>query len=78
MQNVEIHIRGKISQDWEDWFGGLKITHQTDGCTVLRGSVRDQSALYGLLSQLSNLGVQLISVSSESENNNGQGKEVKI
>lgn len=50
MQQVEIHVRGQIDRDWSDWLGGLKITHTADGSTVLSGPVRDQAALYGLLS----------------------------
>jgi hypothetical protein len=80
MQQVEIRIKGQIDRDWSGWLGGLKITHTADGSTVLSGPVRDQAALYGLLSQLSNLGLQLISVSSESVvNTRGRqgGKDVK-
>jgi hypothetical protein len=75
MQQVEIRIKGHIDRDWADWLAGLKITHNADGSTVLKGPVRDQAALYGLLSQLSNLGLQLVSVSSERVNNTGRGKE---
>jgi hypothetical protein len=64
MQEVEIRVRGQIDRDWSDWFGGLTITYTEDGETVLTGSVRDQAALYGLLSRLSRLGLQLNSVTS--------------
>lgn len=65
MQQVEIRIKGQIDRDWSDWLGGLSITHTAQGETVLNGSVRDQAALYGLLSRLSDLGIQLNSVTSD-------------
>ena len=64
MDKVEIKVRGQIDRDWSDCFGGLTITHTENGETVLTGSVRDQAALYGLLSRLSQLGLQLNSVTS--------------
>ena len=64
MQKVEIRIKGQIDRDWSDWIGGLAINHTPQGETVLTGSVRDQAALYGLLSRLADLGLQLNSVVS--------------
>ena len=63
MEQVEIHIKGQIDKNWSDWLEGLSINYQ-QADTVLTGSVRDQSALYGLLFRLSNLGIQLISLNS--------------
>lgn len=65
MQKVEIYIKGQIDQCWSDWLGGLKITHISDDRTILSGSLRDQSSLYGVLSQLAKLGIVLISISSK-------------
>jgi hypothetical protein len=77
MQQVEIRVKGQIDLDWSDWLGGLKLSHYPDGSTILSGSVRDQAALYGLLSKLSDLGLQLVSVSSSICENTGKGKEAK-
>ena len=65
MLQVQIRIRGHIDRDWSDSLASLDITHSPDGVSVLAGSVRDQAALYGLLSQLSNLGLGLVSFSCE-------------
>ena len=70
MQKIEIRIKGHIDRDWSDWMGGLIITH-TGRETVLTGSVRDQAALYGLLSRLADLGLQLNSVTSAGTNMEG-------
>ncbi len=71
---VEIRIKGQIDRDWTDWLGGLKIAFQPDGSTLLSGAIRDQAALYGLLSQLANLGLQLVSVSCATVDNAGDRK----
>ena len=65
MEYVEIVIKGHIDEEWSDWFGSLDIHHTLDGNTLLKGSIRDQSALHGLLSTLPNLGLQLMYVTSE-------------
>ena len=62
MQQIEIRVKGQIDRQWSDWFDGFKITHTEQGETVLTGRVIDEAALYGLLSKLRNLGLQLLSV----------------
>ena len=64
MLKVEIRFKGQINQQWSEWFGGLTVSHSDDE-TVLSGLVADSSALYGILSRLRDLGLQLTSVSSE-------------
>ena len=63
---VEIRIKGQIDRKWSDWLGGVTVIPTADGETILTGQVNDQSALYGLLSSLSRLGLQLVSVSCAS------------
>jgi len=65
MQKVEIHVKGQINEKWSGWFGGLAISHPDSDATVLTGLVADQSALYGIIFRLRDLGLQLTSVSSE-------------
>ena len=60
--SLEIKVKGQIDEDWADCLGGFAFDHTGEGDTVIKGSVRDQSAYYGLLLQLSNLGMQLVSV----------------
>jgi hypothetical protein len=71
---VKIYVKGQIDQCWSDWLGGLQISHTSDGRTVLRGYLRDQSSLYGVLSQLAKLGLVLVSVSSKLDNAGGDKK----
>ncbi len=64
MDEIEIRLKGQIDRNWSDWLEGLAIAHTENGETILTGSVRDQSALLGLLNKLSGLGLRAISVAS--------------
>lgn len=55
----EIVIRGYIG---DIWFEELTVIKQPDFTTVLRGQLVDQSALYGVLRKINDMGVDLISV----------------
>lgn len=58
----EIRIFGHLDGHRMRSFAGMTITHLPHGVTALTGPVRDQAALYGLLSRIRDLGVPLISV----------------
>jgi NADPH:quinone reductase-like Zn-dependent oxidoreductase len=58
----QIKVEGHLGQQWTDWFEGLTITREEDGNTLLTGPVVDQSALYGLLKKVRDLGLTLLSV----------------
>lgn len=58
----EIRLEGHLPNRWSDWFDGLTLTRESDGTTLLQGSVVDQSALYGLLQKVRDTGLPLISV----------------
>jgi hypothetical protein len=50
-----------LDDRWSEWFGGLQIKNETEETTV-SGTLPDQSALYGLLDQMRDLGVAVITV----------------
>jgi len=58
----EIRLKGHLGARWTAWFDGLSLTQESDGTTVIRGSVIDQAALHGLLSKVRDLGLPLIAV----------------
>jgi hypothetical protein len=61
-RRYEIRLKGHLDSRWAAWFDGLSLTNETDGTTVIRGPVADQSALHGLLQKVRDLGVPLVSV----------------
>jgi hypothetical protein len=58
----EIRVQGRLASRWAEWFDGMTLTPDGEGTSVISGTVADQSALYGLLRKLSDLGVPLLSV----------------
>ena len=58
----EIRLKGHLDHWWAERFAGLSFTHARDGTTILAGPVVDQAALYGLLRQVRDLGLPLVSV----------------
>ena len=59
----QIRIKGHLGRQWTDWFGGLTITLEDNGDTLLTGPVVDQAALHGLLKKVRDVGMPLLSVS---------------
>ncbi len=57
----QIRIKGHLGPQWTDWFGGLTVTLEDNGETLLTGPVVDQAALHGLIKKVRDLGMPLIS-----------------
>ena len=58
----QIRVKGHLGSRWKDWFGGLTVTLEDNGETLLTGPVVDQAALHGLLRKVRDLGIPLVSV----------------
>ena len=58
----QIRIKGHLGRQWTDWFGGLTITLEDNGETLLTGPVVDQAALHGLLRKVRDVAMPLLSV----------------
>jgi hypothetical protein len=57
----EVRVTGLVPEDALEDFGDVRMT-TTAVCTVLSGSVTDQSALLGLLARLRALGLDVMEV----------------
>ena len=57
-----IEVSGHLDPKWADWFDGFDITQKDSNTTLLSGTVKDQSALHGLLAKIRDLGLSLLSV----------------
>ena len=60
--HYQIRLQGHLDSRWAAWFDGLSLTDESDGTTVINGSVVDQAALHGLLGKVRDLGLPLIAV----------------
>lgn len=60
----QIRVKGHLGSQWTDWFGGLTVTPEENGETLLTGPVADQAALHGLLRKVRDLGMPLVSIVS--------------
>jgi len=65
--SYEIRLKGHLAPRWADWFDGLTLTQESDGTTLLSGSVVDQASLHGLLARVRDLGLPLIAVHRRTE-----------
>ena len=63
--SYEIKVRGHVDGHWSDWLGGLEITQDEQGNSHLTGVIPDQAALHGVLNQIRNLGLTLISIAPQ-------------
>ena len=59
----EIRLAGHLGKHWEARFEPLCLKHDPNGETVLTGML-DQAALHGVLLQIRDLGLKIISVQS--------------
>ena len=65
----QIRLKGHLGRHWADWFEGLTITLEDNGDTLLTGPVADQAALHGLLKQVRDGGLTLISINQINRSN---------
>ena len=62
MRQLKIRVKGRLDEHWSEWFDGFTISYHGEDETVLSGLIRDQAALYGLLTKLRDLGLWLVSL----------------
>jgi hypothetical protein len=62
---VKIELKGLAPAYRERLFEGMTLTHNEQGNTVITGFVQDQSALFGLLDKIRNLGMNILSLKIE-------------
>jgi hypothetical protein len=60
----QITVKGHLDSQWSAWFDNMMISHEANGEAVLRGSLADQSALYGVLAKVRDLGLPLLAVTT--------------
>ena len=63
-------LRGELGDAFGFLFAGLRL-QRVAGMTVLTGQVTDQAHLAGLIEQIQELGVELVSVNPDQETDGG-------
>jgi hypothetical protein len=56
-----ITVQGHLDTKWKDWFEGMAISYEGRN-TLLSGNIKDQAHLHGILNQIRDLNLKLISV----------------
>ncbi len=69
--HYEIKVQGYLDGHWSEWLGGLAVNHDGEGYTLLSGLIPDQAALHGILVQIRDLGLPLISLKCTLDNKEG-------
>ncbi len=74
--HCHIRVRGHLDPSWHHRLAGFQITHEEAGISLLSGLLPDQAALHGVLVQIINLGLPLLSLeTSEVAQQEGKGGE---
>lgn len=61
-----IQVQGHLTDDWSDWFAGLRMNRLSPTDTLLSGPL-DQAALHGVLARIRDLNLTLIAVNQVGE-----------
>ena len=61
---IEIKVEGHLDKKWMDWFVGMVISYE-DANTILSGNIKDEAHLHGILNQIRDLNLKLISVNPD-------------
>ena len=62
-EKIIIKIIGHLDETWKDWFDGVEISYE-ENTTVLICDNKDQAYVHGILNQIRDLNLKLISVNS--------------
>lgn len=65
-EKIIIKIQGHLNENWEEWFDGVEISYE-ENTTVLICENKDQAYVHGILNQIRDLNLKLISVNPYNE-----------
>jgi hypothetical protein len=63
---AKIKVHGHLDKRWKDWFDGMEINYEGEN-TILSGNVKDEAFMHGILNQIRDLNLKLISVNPAEE-----------
>ena len=65
---IEIKVEGHLDKKWMDWFEGMVLGYEGSN-TILSGNIKDEAHLHGILNQIRDLNLKLISVNPDEKAN---------
>ncbi len=60
-----IYVDGRLDERWLRWFEGHTVVYLDNGKTLIVLTAVDQSALFGVINRIRDLGLELISVQKD-------------
>lgn len=63
---IEIKVEGHLDKRRINWFEGMAISYVGNN-TILNGNIKDEAHLHGILNQIRDLNLKLISVNPTEE-----------
>ena len=65
---IEIIVEGHLDKKWMDWFDGMVISYEGTN-TRFSGNIKDEAHLHGILNQIRDLNLKLISINPDESKN---------
>ncbi len=56
-----IKVQGYLDKKWKDYFEGMEISYEGYN-TIISGNLKDESHMHGILNQIRDLNLKLISI----------------
>jgi len=61
---TKIIVQGHLDENWNEWFEGMEISYEGDN-TILKGSIKDEPNMHGILNRIRDLNLRLLSVNPD-------------
>ena len=58
---TEIKVEGHLAKKRMNWFEGMEISYEGDN-TIISGNLKDETHMHGILNQIRDLNLKLISI----------------
>ena len=69
-----IRMKSHVELNWSHWFEQVEVHFENDGHTIITGSLPDQTALFGVLMKIRDLGLSLVEVKQINNHFNTTGE----
>jgi hypothetical protein len=67
-EKTKIKAEGHLDKEWKSYFEDIEISYAGNN-TILSGDIKDEAHLHGVLNQIRDLNLKLISVYSDEKEN---------